>query len=251
MILNYCTKPLYKLSTLLTIGICFTEAKYANYPAWIQGNDPNIEVVPLSWETQDTAVLQQCHGLLLTGGIDTDPFFYQPDVTEYPNMPAQWNRARDEFEITVFNQALELKMPVLGICRGLQLVNIALGGSLVTDIEATGKQNHRAMAGKDYRHEVILEKQTLLSEIACIGKGEVNSAHHQSIALAANSLLINCFAPENIPEGIEWKDKENKSPLLCVQWHPERIDNKETNPLSKNIRDWFLLEAKKYSYERN
>lgn len=231
----------------ITIGICFTEAKFSNYPEWIQGGNEDIKIVVLSWKKQNKELLPGCHGLLLTGGIDTDPFFYQPSLTDYPNRPSAWNRPRDQFEMDLFTSALAVKMPVLGICRGLQLVNIALGGTLLTDIEAAGKQNHRAMAGIDHIHTVQPEQHTLLSDITTVTEGIVNSAHHQAIDQPAETLQVNCFAGEGIPEGIEWKNKKDRSPMLCVQWHPERIANKETNPLSKNIREWFLMEAAKYS----
>lgn len=231
----------------ITIGICFTEANFSNYPEWIQGGNEPIKIMVLSREKQNKGSLLGCHGLLLTGGIDTDPFFYQPSLTDYPNRPSAWNRPRDQFEIDLFTSALAVKMPVLGICRGLQLVNVALGGTLLTDIEAAGKQNHRSMQGIDHVHTVQVAQPSLLNDITTVTEGIVNSAHHQAIGRLAEALKANCFAEEGIPEGIEWKNKKDRSPMLCVQWHPERIANKETNPLSKKIREWFLMEAAKYS----
>jgi putative glutamine amidotransferase len=91
-------------------------------------------------------------------------------------------------------------------------------------------------------------RETLLQSITKVDEGEINSAHHQSINRLAESLVVNCISrTDEIVEGVEWKEKQNRSPMICVQWHPERIKNKEQNPLSKNIRDWFLLEAQKYS----
>ena len=235
------------MANTITIGISFSETKYPNYPAWILGKKEGIEIVVLSWETQNSEDLKKCQGLLLTGGVDIDPFFYQPTKTDYPNKPNSWNRRRDKFEMELFTEAQSLAMPVLGICRGLQLVNVALGGTLLTDIEEAGKQNHRIQAGIDHVHTIQIRHDTLLAGIAGIRGGAVNSAHHQAISRVAESLLVNCFSQDDIVEGIEWKDKQNCAPLLCVQWHPERIENKETNPLSKNIRDWLLSEAVKYT----
>jgi putative glutamine amidotransferase len=138
-------------------------------------------------------------------------------------------------------------MPILGICRGLQLVNVALNGSLVPDITEAGKQNHRSIAGIDHMHGVEVVSGSLLEKISATNSGIVNSAHHQCIDNVAAALQVNCIAAEGIIEGIEWKHKEKKSPLLCVQWHPERIENKNTNPLSKNILEWFLNEAANYN----
>lgn len=231
----------------ITIGISVTEAKFSNYPAWILGDCHEIEIVELSVDKQNKADLLKCQGLLLTGGIDVDPFFYQSELTEYPNKPSVWNRKRDQFEIDLLETALSLSMPVLGICRGLQLVNTAFKGTLTPDIEATGKQNHRSKDGIDHIHTIQVTENTLLAKITGVKEGNVNSAHHQSIEKVAPDLQVNSWAAESVVEGVEWKDAFNKSPLICVQWHPERFNEKNSNALSKNIREWFLNEAIKYS----
>ena len=128
----------------IKIGICFSESNYANYPTWISGNEDAIDLVELAWEKQNEAELEVCDGLLLTGGIDIDPFYFDNKIRTYANQPNKWNRTRDEFEMSLFNTALKLSMPVLGICRGLQLINVALGGNLITDIEFAGYPNHRS-----------------------------------------------------------------------------------------------------------
>ena len=174
------------------------------------------------------------------------PCFYDPELKNYPNQPKEWNPQRDQFELDLFSLAQDFKMPVLGICRGLQLINIALGGSLTLDLEAAGQQNHRNMNGIDYIHSVRLEKDSLFASVCKIEQGVVNSAHHQAIDRVADTLLVNCFSDDGIIEGIEWKNKEGRSPMLSVQWHPERIENKEINPLSQNIRAWFFEEASKF-----
>ncbi len=230
----------------IKIGVSFSVTKYPNYPACILDNDRGIEIIELSWEKQNQDDLQNCHGLLLTGGIDMDPSIYFPELTEYPNRPEEWNKIRDRFELDLFAKAQLMLMPVLGICRGLQLINIALGGTLIPDLEEAGKQNHRNMDGVDYVHPVSLSNGTLLTEVCKIPKALANSAHHQSIEKVAETLIINCFSDDGVPEGIEWKDKNGRCAMLCVQWHPERIQNKEFNPLSENIREWFFEEAIKF-----
>jgi putative glutamine amidotransferase len=128
----------------------------------------------------------------------------------------------------------------------LQLVNVSQGGSLLQDIEEAGKQSHRTEAGADQKHAIQIQLGSLLADITGITEGVVNSAHHQAIDRIGEHLRVNCLSADGIAEGIEWKDKKNRAPLLCVQWHPERIENKNTYPLSKKIRDWFLMEAAKY-----
>jgi len=234
------------MGTTIKIGVSFSETKYPNFPAWILGGNEVVEVVELFWDQQNREDLDRCDGLLLTGGVDIDPFFFAPEVTNYPNQPESWNRIRDQFEIDLFKRALSLKMPVLGICRGLQLINVALGGSLIADLEASGRNNHRNMGGIDFIHRVNLENSTLLKRICDVEGGLANSAHHQAIGQVAEALQVNCYSADGIIEGIELKDQRDCSPLIAIQWHPERIENKEINPLSQNIRGWFLEQAIKF-----
>ena len=87
------------LENKICIGICVTEARFTNYPTWILGDSQNIEIIELSASKQNKFELEKCHALLLSGGIDVDPFFYNPALIDYPNKPLAWNRERDEFEI--------------------------------------------------------------------------------------------------------------------------------------------------------
>lgn len=234
------------MPTPLTIGISFSATNYGNYPAWIKNDHRDIEIVELSWGKNNKTELNKCRALILTGGIDISPVFYNAQRTDYPNRPAEWNPARDQFELDLFNTAQLISLPLLGICRGMQLVNVALGGSLVQDIEETGKENHRSEQGIDKVHSVEIHPNTILQAICGSREGKVNSAHHQAIDRLAEPLRANSFSPDGIVEGVEWKFPTNHAPLLCVQWHPERLQDKHTNPLSKNIRQWLLTEAAKY-----
>lgn len=234
------------MSATLAIGITATEAKYLNYPYWIKEGHSDIEIVEFSPDWQNQGILKKCSGLILSGGVDVDPFFYNGTIP-YPNQPREWLRERDLFEMDLLKTALAVSMPVLGICRGLQLVNVTLGGTLLPDIEATGKQNHRSMNGVDFYHPVSLQPNSLLAKITQTTTGIVNSAHHQSIDQVAPLLQINALAAEDIIEGLEWIDPANRSPLLCVQWHPERIEDKQNNPLSFALKNWFLAQASNYS----
>lgn len=233
----------------IKIGVTFSEARYENYPAWIQGNDPNIEIVELHWEKHSLDdvwdEIEDCHGIVLTGGIDVHPDFYENTRLNYPLAPSEFNTERDEFEMHVFETALNFNHPVLAICRGLQLVNVALGGNLIQDLEEAGNKDHRRHEEVDGQHDLDIVKDTLLAQIADSTKGHINSAHHQAISVVAEELTVNSYSPDFVIEGAEWKDKTDKPFLLAVQWHPERMVDKDTNPLSKNIRERFLEEVKK------
>lgn len=233
------------MSTKIKIGVTLTEARHENYPGWVQGGDENIEIVELSWLKQNWDEIEDCDGIVLTGGVDTHPRFYENERLDYPNKPAEWNEARDEFEMHVFETALNFDHPILAICRGLQLVNVALGGDLIQDLEETGKKDHRRHGEVDGEHSISIAENSLLSQIAQTTNGNINSAHHQAVGRISDELMVNSVSPDGVIEGAEWKEKEGEPWMLCVQWHPERMKDKETNPLSKNIREKFLEAVKK------
>ncbi len=223
----------------IKIGITDTKTHYENYPAWIKRNETDIEIIHLKPENIDD--LEKCDGIVLSGGIDTHPKFYRNPRINYRLAPKEFNTARDEFELHVFNFAQKKNIPVLAVCRGMQLVNVALGGDLIQDIEESGKLNHRSHEGIDGMHKITISKDSLLFEISGKEIESVNSAHHQALNKIAADLKITAFSPDGIPEAAEWKNKGNKPFLLCVQWHPERLAKQPGgNSFSHTIRRQFL-----------
>lgn len=229
----------------LVIGITDTEARYENYPPWIKDKDSNIEIIKLT--PQNTADLKKCEGIVLSGGVDTHPSFYGSQRLSYPLAPASFNEARDVFELSVFKYALENNIPVLGVCRGMQLVNIALGGDMIQDIEESGKKDHRRHGNLDGVHEVAVEKGSLLHVITGCDHGTINSAHHQALGRIAEPLKVTSFSPDGVPESVEWKEAAGKPFLLCVQWHPERLaQSQPENPFAGAVRGEFLKAVKRF-----
>ncbi len=226
----------------ITIGITDTEARYPNYPLWIKGDDDSIEIIQLTPENFED--IKKCDGIVLSGGIDTHPRFYNNQRTDYPVAPDKFREERDEFELEVFEYA-KVKLPVLGICRGMQLVNVALKGDLIQDLEENKQLDHRRRNDADGIHEITAVKDSLLYQITQTEKGIVNSAHHQAIGVLADELMINSYSPDGVPEGAEWKNKIGKPFFLCIQWHPERLAQiQKDNPFTKNIRTSFLEAVK-------
>ncbi len=227
----------------LIIGITDTSSHYSNYPQWIKGNNPFIKILQLKQTNLND--LKLCDGIILSGGIDTHPCFYNNRRIDYPNAPKEFDIARDEFELQVFKYAQLNNIPILAICRGMQLVNIALGGNLIQDIEEGGKTNHRREGETDGAHQIKVRRDSLLYEITQTENGIINSAHHQAVNYIASDLIISAYSHDGIAEAAEWKNKENKPFLLCVQWHPERLEKtNERNPFSFNIKEEFLKAVK-------
>lgn len=235
------------MNNKIKIGLTFTETRWENYPKWIKGNDDNIELVELHWEKHDKDevwdLVEDCDGIVLTGGVDIHPRFYESERLQFPNGDGKFNEERDEFEMHVFETALNFHLPVLAICRGLQLVNVALGGDLIQDLEEAGKKNHRRMNEVDDEHHISISENSLLKEVVGSTSANINGAHHQAIGKLSDELIATAFSEDGVIEAVAWKDKTDEPWMLAVQWHPERMKDCETNPASKNIREKFLEEA--------
>jgi len=211
--------------------------KQGYYVNWLQSVN-GVEVVELSAEKKNASELENCNGLVLSGGIDVHPSYYNNPKTDYPKAEG-FDEARDRFEKEVFELAQKNQLPILGVCRGLQFINCLLGGTLIQDL---GDLNRTHEGGPDKIHDVKVVEHSLLRKISGLSNGKVNSSHHQAIDRLGKGLKVNCKAEDGTIEGIELES--NKSFLLAVQWHPERMED-QNSPLSRNIRDSFLEAARK------
>ncbi|HEX5153546.1 MAG TPA: aldehyde dehydrogenase family protein [Parafilimonas sp.] len=230
------------------IGISYTEIAFQNYWNWFIADDlkDDIELIELSFEKNNTEDIYTCDGFILTGGIDVHPSFYGGE-DDYNNIPASHYLERDRFEEKIYRYSQLNKLPVLGICRGMQLINVLEGGKLIQDLD-NGNVRHKKEAS-DKEHTIVTEQNTLLYKIAGSLSGHVNSAHHQAIdpdAIGEN-LVVNAYDDdeEKIIEGLEFRNKNDKGFMLCVQWHPERIKDAAHNPFSENLKKQFLSAIRK------
>ena len=171
----------------------------------------------------------RCDGVLLTGGDDINPEVYadavEPELrkTVEPEAPE-----RDLFELMLLDELFRQRKPLLGICRGHQLINVALGGTLVVDIarQLPGAMRHSQPERKyEIVHDIEVHAGTLLEKSTGEAKLGVNSTHHQAIAQLAKPLRANAVSKDGIIEGVELEPAAG--PLLpflmAVQFHPERL----------------------------
>jgi len=226
------------------IAISKSNSKFAYYVKWVEDN--NQPYVILDWEENNFEDIKECSSLLLTGGADIYPEFYS-DWSETGirnnNSVNDYIPERDGFEFKLIDYAIDSRIPVLGICRGMQLINCRLNGSLINDIETVRGVNHRKIADyEDRYHTVNVTSGTLLNEITGEKTGTVNSSHHQGIDRMGEGLKISARSLDGIVEGFEWDETSGKSFLLAVQWHPERMNDK-SSPFTRNIIERFIQET--------
>ena len=230
----------------MKIGLTHTgnPEKHQFYVDWLKANE-DIEIVKLSAEDRNLEALNSCDGLVLSGGIDIHPRFYGNNSTDYTGAPEVFNEARDEFEIAAFQLAQENNIPVLGICRGMQLINVIHKGSMLQDLGSTVKPVHAG--NPDKSHDVKIKAGTILADIVKNETTAINSAHHQAIDKLGADLVINALSADGVIEGIERKDADGKPFLLAIQWHPERMFRfgLENTAGSIAIRQRFIEEVKK------
>lgn len=185
-------------------------------------------LIPLStMEAQDDSLLrviyERLDGILLPGGGDVHPEFYGDYVTD---MDRSISRLRDKVEIALVRWAYEDDRPLLGICRGHQVLNVALGGTLMHDIRATlnGSALEHDQQGDDSRsriyHDVEIMADSALAKAVGMTRVGVNSLHHQAVLDLAPPLTASAFTADGLNEGVEVAGARF---FMGVQWHPEAI----------------------------
>jgi putative glutamine amidotransferase len=173
--------------------------------------------------------------LLLTGGGDVVSLAYGEEP--HPSALHQ-DPVRDAMEFAAVHRAVERGIPVLGICRGIQALNVAFGGSLIQDIPSQvpdAVQHYTRAADTILGHSVDIEEDTLLAEILGATSTPVSSWHHQAVRQVGDGLRVNARARDGIVEGLEAADGR---PILAVQCHPE--ESAEVYPLFQRLFDWLV-----------
>lgn len=202
-------------------------------------------LIPLLPHDPDTmqGIFEKLDGVFLTGGVDVDPSRY--GEPKHP-LCGTTDPARDAIEIQLLAFALERKLPVLAVCRGIQILNVMCGGTLYQDVTAmvpaamkhdyfpTPEQPSRSYLA----HDITVKADSLLG--AALGESvvPVNSMHHQAIKDLAPSLRPTAFAPDGIIEAVE---STSNHYVVAVQWHPEELA--ETQPGMKRLFESFAAAA--------
>ena len=176
----------------------------------------SVGAQPLLAEAHAGLHLGSCSGLLLTGGTDVDPARYGQAALPETQQP---DPERDAAEAALIEEALARDVPVLAICRGMQILNVFLGGSLIQHLPGAARHVRRTEDKGLPAHSVVIEPRTLLARIAKGDSWEVNSRHHQAVDRLGSGLRVCARdAEDGTIEAVELPERRF---VLAVQWHPE------------------------------
>lgn len=193
-------------------------------------------VLPVLGPDDADAMLDGMDGLLLTGGEDVDPHHYGH---ERHSALGDVHPVRDAFELALVRAARGRGLPTLAICRGIQVANVALGGTLVQDIasEWSDALAHDSTAPRDARvHDISVDPHSRLAAALGADTLTVNSFHHQAVATLGEGLVAVALAPDGVIEGAEWRGDDWW--MVGAQWHPEELTS-TPEPWDRALFDAF------------
>lgn len=201
--------------------------------------------------TEDVAIMDEMlshlDGLMFSGGEDINPLWYNQEKKE---KCGGIDDARDNFELMLFKKATDRNIPILGVCRGLQLINVAMGGSLIQDIpsEKPSDVKHRVLEYTlDPAHFVKIDESSVLAKIVGTTNLGVNSRHHQAIDVLAKGLTPTAWSPDGIIEGFEAYPVKQ---IMAVQFHPE-LNASMGDKVQLKIFEHFVGQAKLFAQAKD
>ena len=193
-----------------------------------------------------SAVVDKLDALLITGGDDIDPIYYgeEPHRGLGKIVPE-----RDSYDFTLYELARERHLPILGVCRGFQLINVAEGGSLYQDLgERSGEvlKHSQGHSPRVATHSVAVKAGSRLAEILGVTSHRVNSFHHQTVKKVGEPLTEVATAADGVTEAIELPGDDF---LIAVQWHPEMLER--VDPVMRKLWSAFIAAGQQYRAAKN
>ena len=201
-------------------------------------------LVPLVDDETLRGIYDALDGVFLPGGADIDPATYGAE--SHP-LCDKTDRERDRVEVALARWAIEDQKPVLGVCRGMQLINVAAGGSLYQDLAeqlpGSLKHDYFPFRGQSYTrdylaHDVEVDAGSRLAQVLGAGRLKVNSMHHQGVRALGDGLRASAVAPDGLVEALEGT---GSAYLLAVQWHPEALT--DNDPRTRGLFTDFISAA--------
>lgn len=223
----YKGKPVIGITTAFDFEKNISNLRDDYYEAIIQCGAVPVLIPVTEVKSVWVEYLDICDGIILSGGPDIDAAYFGQNNMPYAK---EISPTRDSMEIFLARQALAVNKPMLGICRGIQVINIAAGGSIYQDIYAENNSDtkllqHNQQGPRWFQiHTVKIIENTCLYGVFGKEKIKVNSFHHQAVSEVAPGFAINAYSEDGIIEAIS---NESKKFVLGVQWHPENLWRKD------------------------
>jgi putative glutamine amidotransferase len=209
----------------------------------LRGGGIPVLILPVKLEFIDS-LLDRVDGIVLTGGGDIAPERYGAERDAAVSMV---DHERDEFELALTEKAYERKLPVFAICRGIQVVNVAFGGTLIQDLASHSGAHGHDIAGEgayEPHSQALVEEGSKLASIIGAGLHGINSIHHQAVEHPGDGLVVVASAPDGTVEALEHEDTDWE--LLSVQWHPEYLGVRDHGD-SHDLFTAFVESSAKYA----
>ena len=221
--------------------ILISKDSHANIEQWLKAIDPDISTKVFYDIPRDSMsfFLKKANGIIIGGGEDVNPLLY--NKPEYISVCEAPDNFRDSIEVLMIEYAMRKKIPLLGICRGNQIMNVVNGGTLIPDIPSFVPESNILHRFKnDSAHYIIPVANSWIENSLNYDSIWVNSHHHQAVGKISPQFMVSAYAPDSVIESIEIKDKNAHPFAVGVQWHPESLDDN----LSEQIGKLFLEELK-------
>lgn len=187
--------------------------------------------------------VSEIDGLLLPGGGDIHPDYFNQEW--HPDIKYV-DEERDDLELSIFEEANKRDIPIFGVCRGIQIMNVAMGGDLYQDIDSVYPDDaltHPAVNGKDSKHTIEIESDSILFRLVSENVVEVNSAHHQALDVIGDGFVVTARSSDGIVEAIE---NPSRQFMIGVQYHPERmLSSAEFKEHRRKLFETFIEQASK------
>lgn len=216
----------------------------AHFHEWLASDQPDIKLVNAYGMPSDS--LEQfkgsCSGIIISGGPDVNPARYgNPDSL---GLCERSDDYRDSLELVLIEFATKNQIPLLGICRGNQLLNVAHGGTLIMDIptQIADCESHRIT--NNSLHAIHIDSTSFFASIVGVNFGEVNSSHHQAVEHVAPGFRVVALAEDGVVEAIESNTISDSTFVMGVQYHPEAMD--VSNPFSGKLKRYYLELVRSY-----
>ncbi|MCX7879952.1 MAG: gamma-glutamyl-gamma-aminobutyrate hydrolase family protein [Ignavibacteria bacterium] len=233
-----------------TIEIVFSRISgspnYEKYCHYLQKYYPSIKCInAYGIEVNELRnIMANACGVVLTGGLDVNPKYYG---RAYDSALCEVDDYRDSLEFALLEIAFEKKLPIFAICRGEQILNVYLGGTLFPDLPTYYPSDvvHRCKnPSEQCLHKVVLDKSSFFYKLVQEDTIIVNSFHHQGVERLGKGLRKVAWTLDGLIESYEWEDPKGKPTILAVQWHPERLPDE--NPVSRALALEFINRVLEY-----